>query len=310
MKKLLLALVLAGSSASVHADSTSAILNGIQFTLSTFISDRMTVVTTGVGDTQEKAISAALHSAVEKVVGVLIISERVVNQDALVRNIAAQYSSGVVDTYKILHCSGQPVTCEIEAKVSPIKFMRKLETDSHSVQLNGSDYYQKHLAINRAMKQRQNVLQYYLNEMHRSGLDVRLRSVNVVPSINDNATLDIRYHVRWNSDFRSELLRVLHRIENDVAHGEGKYYYIQYGPSGIVSNRVYVPAHSTQMYDMIKRHVQRPVRVYFRELKTCAEVPVSSIFRIEGRGETVNQRITVSPDRLKEIESITIQVGC
>lgn len=311
MKKLILALVLAGSSSSVYANNTSLILNGIHFALSTFMSDRMTVVATGVGPTQEQAVSAALHSAVQKVVGVLIISERVANQDTLVRNIVAQYSSGVVDTYKILHCSGQPVTCEIEAKVSPIKFMRKLETDSHSVQISGSVYYEKHLAIKRAMKQREQILQYYLNEMHRSGLDVRLRSVNVVPSINDSATLDIQYHVRWNSDFRSELLSVLHRIEGDVARGEeGEYYYIQYGATGFADNRVYVPTHSHQMYDMIKRHVQRPVRVYFRELQTCAEVPVSSIFRIEGRGETVNQRITVPPDRLKQLKSITIRVGC
>lgn len=310
MKKLLVALAIAGSSLSAHADNTSAILNGIHFALSSFMSDRMTVSATGVGVTQEQAINAALHSAVQKVVGVLIISDRVVNQDTLVRNIVAQYSSGVVDTYEILNCSGRPVVCDIEAKVSPIKFMRKLEGDSDSIQFSGSVYYEKHLMIQNSMKQRRNILEYYLKEMHRSGLDVRLRSVNVVPSINDNATLDIQYHVRWNSDFRSELLRVLHRMENDVAREEGKYYYIQYGATGIADNRVYVPAHSPQMYDMIKYFVQRPMRVYFRELDTCAVVPVNGIFKIDGRGETVNQRITVAPDKLKEVKSITIRVGC
>jgi len=310
MKKLLVALALAGSSLTVHAENTSVIINGIHFALSSFLSDRMTVVATGVGVTQEQAISAALHSAVQKVVGVLIISDRVVNQDTLVRNIVAQYSSGVVDTYEILNCSGRPVVCDIEAKVSPIKFMRKLEGDSDSIQFSGSEYYEKHLMIKNAIKQRSKILEYYMKEMHRSGLDVRLRSVSVVPSLSDNATLDIKYHVRWNSEFRSELLRVLHRMENDVAREEGKYYYIQYGATGIADNRVYVPTHSPQMYDMIKYFVQRPMRVYFRELDTCATVPVNGIFKIEGRGETVNQRITVAPDKLKEVKSITIRVGC
>lgn len=310
MKKLLVALAIAGSSLSAHADNASVIISGIQFAMSSFMSDQMTVTATGVGVTQEQAISAALHSAVQKVVGVLIISDRVVNQDTLVRNIVAQYSSGVVDTYEILNCSGRPVVCDIEAKVSPIKFMRKLEGDSDSVQFNGSDYYQKHLMIKNAMNQRQRVLQYYLSEMHRSGLDIKLRSVNVVPSIGDSATLDIKYHVRWNSDFRNELLSVLHRMESDVKREEGNYYYIQYGVTGVADNRVYVPTHSRQMYDMVKHYVQRPVRVYFRELETCAELPVSGIFKIRGRGETVNQSITVAPDKLKEVKSITIRVGC
>ena len=310
MKKLLVALAIVSSSLSAHADNASVIISGIQFAMSSFMSDRMTVTATGVGVTQEQAISAALHSAVQKVVGVLIISDRVVNQDTLVRNIVAQYSSGVVDTYEILNCSGRPVVCDIEAKVSPIKFMRKLEGDSDSIQFNGSVYYQKHLMIKNAMIQRERVLQYYLAEMHRSGLDIKLRSVNVVPSIGDSATLDIKYHVRWNSDFRNELLGVLHRMEGDVKREEGNYYYIQYGVTGVADNRVYVPTHSRQMYDMVKHYVQRPVRVYFRELETCAELPVSGIFKIRGRGETVNQSITVAPDKLKEVKSITIRVGC
>jgi len=313
MKQIVLAVMLILSATVSRADILqypSLVISGVHFIMTSLVPDQMTVKTSGVGKTQELAVKAALTAAVQKSVGVLIVSEQTVRNDDLVRNIVAQYSSGVVDEFEILQCVGQPVYCEIEAKVSPIKFMRKLEGDSQSVQFDGSAYYEKHLAIKNAMKQREKILGYYLSEMHRSGLDVKFRSLGIVPSIEDRATLEIKYNISWNRDFRRELLHVLHRMERDVGRRNGNYYYIQYGTTGLSDNRVYVPAHNNQVYNMIRYHVQRPVQVYMKELETCAEVPVNGIFNIGRRGEYVNQSVTIPPDRLKQLKSITIRVGC
>ncbi len=126
-------------------DYVSLIFQGIYFSMSESVPEEITVTAKGIGETQAIAIETALNSAVQKAVGVLVISDQTVQNDRVIRNLVASYSSGVVNSYKIDTCQKDKVIhCTITAKVSPMKFMRKLQGDSQTIQVNGNDLLAKH----------------------------------------------------------------------------------------------------------------------------------------------------------------------
>ena len=133
MKKLIVGCLLSASVSTASAfssiDYISLVFKGIHFVVSESVPEEIVITTKGVGKTQPIAIENALNMAVQKAVGVLILSEQSVSNDKVVRNLVAQYSSGVVNSYEVKKCDGTPITCEVVAKVSPWKFMRKLQGD-------------------------------------------------------------------------------------------------------------------------------------------------------------------------------------
>ena len=86
----------------------SLIFKGINFSIDETIPKEFTISVIGVGKTQSEAVEDALNIAVQKSVGVLVISEQTVKNDRLIKDIAAQYSSGVVNSYEIKKCYGSP----------------------------------------------------------------------------------------------------------------------------------------------------------------------------------------------------------
>lgn len=315
MKKMIVGCLLVASTTSVQSftslDYVSLIFQGIYFSASESVPEEITVNAKGIGDTQPIAIQAAINLAVEKAVGVLVISDQTVKNDKVVRNLVAQYSSGVVNSYEVKKCEGKPVSCEIVAKVSPWKFMRKLEGDSQTIQVNGNDLLMKHQTAKNALIQRYKMTQYYMSQIRQSGLDVMVRSVNVEPSVSNMVVLTIDYEVKWNKEFKREIIRFLEKMEKDTVRNDANHQvYIQWGPTGLFENRVRVNTYNEHFRQMMLHYIHEPIFVRIDELNICMNVKHDNVFTVDWYGVQRQITLQVEPHKLKNVNKLSMGISC
>ncbi len=287
------------------------IFKGIQFSMSESVPEEITVTSKGVGKNQNEAVESALNSAVQKAVGVLVLSDQTVRNDQVIRNLVASYSSGVVNSYKIDNCQkDKSVSCTVTAKVSPLKFMRKLQGDSQTIQVNGSDLLMKHQTAKTALIQREKVTQYYFSQIRQSGLDVIIREVKVVPSDSQMVRLMVDYEVKWNPEYKKEILRFLQRLEKDSANDGGHQVYIQWAPTGFFNNRVHINTNNVTMQRTMLKYMHEPTYVRINELGLCEDIGHNEVFTIDWYGVRRQRILEVSPDKLRGIQSLSASIGC
>jgi hypothetical protein len=292
-------------------DYISLVFQGVYFTASESVPKEITVTTKGVGDTQPIAIENALNMAVQQAVGVLLLSEQSVKNDAVVRNLVSQYSSGVVNSYEVKNCDGKPVSCVVTAKVSPWKFMRKLEGDSQTIQVNGNDLLAKHETAKNTLIQRYKMTFYYMSQIRQSGLDVHVRSVSVEPSFNDKVRLNVEYEVKWNKEFKKEIIRFLEKLERDTVKNDANHQvYIQWAPTGFFENRVRVNTFNEEFRQMMLHFMYEPIYVRIDELNICEDVRHENVFTVDWYGVRRQTQIEIEPQKLKNVNKLSMGISC
>ena len=315
MRKMIVGCLLMASTTSAQPfssfDYVSLLFQGIHFTASESVPEEITITTEGVGETQPIAIENALNMAVQKAVGVLLLSEQKVSNDKVVRNLVAQYSSGVVNSYEVKKCDGKPISCVVVAKVSPWKFMRKLESDSQTIRMNGNDLLMKHQTAKNTLIQRYAMTYYYMSQIRQSGLDVTIRSLNVEPSVSDEVVLTIDYEVKWNREFKKEIIRYLEKLEKDTVKNDSNHQvYIQWGPTGLFENRVRVNTFNEDFRQMMIHFIHEPIYVRIDELNKCINVNHDNVFTVDWHGVRRQIALKVEPYRLKNLNTLSMGVSC
>jgi hypothetical protein len=316
MRKVLIGCLFWASSVSAQSftplDFISLIFQGIYFSASESVPSEITVTAQGKGRTQQEAVESALNLSIQKAIGVLIISDQTVNNDKVVRNLVAAYSSGVVNSYNIDTCIKDKIfSCTVTAKVSPWKFMRKLEGDSQTIKVNGNDLHAQAMTAKAVLVQRQKLTNYYMSQIRQSGLDVIIREVKVVPSVGNLVDVTIDYEVKWNKEFKKEVIRFLEKLEKDtVRDNSNQQVYIQWGPTGFFENRVRINTYDSNFRAMMIHYIHQPVLVRFNELNTCADTGVENVFTVDWYGVKRQKTFRVEPEKLKGLQSLSMTTGC
>ena len=315
MRKVILGCLLMASNSFVQAADASFALSlafkGINFMLRETVPEEITVTSTGIGDNQQSAIRNSLNISVQKAVGVLVISEQSVSNDKVIRNLSAEYSSGVVNSYEVKKCSGKPVSCEVTAKVSPWKFMRKLQGESQTIQVNGDDLFMQHQTAKAAMLQRYKIANYYMSQIRQSGLDVIINSVNVEPNTGDLVKLSVEYEVKWNREFKKEIIRFLERLEKDTVNNDNNnQVYIQWNSTGFFENRVRINTYDQEFRRMMEYYIYKPTMISFNELGICEDAETKDVFTVDWYGVKRKKTFLVDPEELKNVRSLSVSLGC
>ena len=279
MKRLFLASLLVTSlSANSLEISTYSVASfmyqGIKFVYTNSVPKEMIVTSSGTGKTREEAINNALLSGIQESIGVLVVSDLTVENDRIVRNLVAQYSSGVVNKYEVKSCVGiNPTTCTVTAKVSPWNFQRKLMGDSNTIKVNGNDLQAQHMSARHVLIQRQKLTKYYLSQIQQSGLEVKIKEVKVLPSLYENASVFIDYEVRWVPEFKKSIISFLEKLEKDTdgQNTTNNQVYIQWASSGFFENRVRINTHDDGFRRMMENYLQQPISIKINELGTCEQ---------------------------------------
>lgn len=287
----------------------TVVFSSIQLVFSELTPKELTITSKGHGNSQEEAVQAALFDSVQRGIGVLMITEQTAQNDKLIRNIAASYSSGVVNTYKVDTCEKDKFfTCTVTAKISPWNLMRKLQGDSQTIQVRGNDLFMQHQTAKAVLIQREKITRYYLSQIRESGLDVRITEVKVLPSISDKAKLSVTYEVRWNREFKDELIKFLKKLERDTQGPENEQVYIQWDSS---SGRVWINTHNAQTRNMMRQYLYMPTFVKIKELDVCHNIREDDVFTIDWTTK-VKREITldVPAQKLQGLQSLSASIGC
>lgn len=289
-------------------DFVSLVFNGIRFSFSEIIPKEIIVSATGNGKTQEEAIQNALVIAVQKGIGVLVVSDTSTKDEKVIRDLAATYSSGIVNSYEIKSCEGN--SCSIVAKVSPWKFQRKLESEASVVKVNGQDLAAQHLTAKHALLQRHKLITYYFSQIRQSGLEVKIREVKILPSTNEMASLRISYDIRWNPEFKKNMIAFLERLEKE-SNESNRQIVIQWGSTGLFENRVFINANDSLTWNVINNYLFLPIDIRFEELGLCERHELKyDVFKIDWYQMNFQKQIEIHPSKLQGIRHITAGIGC
>jgi len=292
-------------------DYVSLVFSGVRFFFSESTPKEIIVTATGEGKNQNEAVNNALLNAVQKGIGVLIVSDQTVNSGKVTRDLAAMYSSGVVNSYEVKECKNN--ICTVTANISPWQFRRKLEGDTNVIKVNGKDLHAQYLTTQHAMLQRYKLTEYYMSQIRQSGLEVKVREVKIVPTTATTAELFVDYEVKWNSEFKKSFISFLERLEKDTngRNEERLRVYIQWGPTGFFENRVFINAYEPNFREMLVRGLQAPISIGLQEFGVCETFDVKDhVLAIDWYGFRKQRTIAIQPDKLKNMDKISLSVGC
>jgi hypothetical protein len=107
------------------------------------------------------------------------------------------------------------------------------------------------------------------------------------------------------------MIRFLQKLEKDTAGSNAGQVYIQWAPTGLFENRVYINTHNENYRAMMMQYMTQPVMIKFNELNMCEDVAIDhDVFAIDWYGVKRKKTITVHPDKLKNLQTISLSIGC
>jgi hypothetical protein len=310
MRKILLCLVFFGQAAYASSITTTFAIHGITFLFNELSSNEIVVTASGTGKTQEEAVNNALVSSVQKGIGVFIVSDLTVQDERVVRDIAAMYSSGVVTSYKINECvKGDFYICEVNSSVSPAHFQKQALSNSSTIKIDGKDFYASYLTGRNVLIQRKKITEYYFDNIRKTGLSAQIHSVKVLPSSNELAKLEVKYSVRWDRKYKQNFISFLERLERDTnASFENHDIVLQWSASTFIKGRVFVRTNDENTRRLIHKQLYDSVFVSIPELNYCEEIKLeSSILTFE---KTQREIFEIQSEKLKGLNQITISTSC
>lgn len=299
-----------------RANTTSILIHqGIKFLFSASIPEEITIKAEGSGKTREEAIQSALNEAVQKGIGVLVMSELTVENQKILNDRLIIYSSGFVKGYETEQCTEKSIiSCKISAKVAPWKFKKSIEgTGGRALTINGETLLAQHDTLKHVVEQRKKITEYYFSRIRTEGFIGTIDSVEVVPGTGGKINLNIRYQIHWDKRFKEELIEFLTLLEEDTGGGFANYnehtdIVIQWAPMGWLKSRVYIKPYDESYRKMMETYIHAPLAVTIQPFGECEYFNPDSIFYMgSGNGNT---SISTQREKLEKIKKIEVEIGC
>ena len=326
---VLSAFLLVGSGCAVinhpTVTATSYVVQGVRFYFSTFVPSEIVVVSTGTGETREKAIDNALIAAIQEALGVLVVSEVTIRDDQVLKNIAILYSDGVVNSYKVGECKGDSrQSCEITAKVSATRLQKKFSSSGAVAEVDGKDMYGQYITSKNVIYQRKRLAEYYLSHIRKTGLDLKIDSIKVLPTTANSVPIEINYTVSWNLEFKKNAITFFKNLQKETGgkfqsfrdSKESDYQFtLTYGDSFSFTRNehLYINTYDKAFYDMMRSYVHSNIKVRVNPFGKCDSFEpqyLSGIFAMYQNEEKRKIVVTENPEFLKQINTVSLSFGC
>ena len=306
--------------------ATSYVVQGVKFYFSNYVPSEIVVITTGTGDTKEKAIENALISAVQEAIGVLVVSEVTVQDEKILRNIAIMYSEGVVNKYKIKECKGDlRQTCEVIATVSPSRLQNKFAGSGAVIEVDGQNLYGQYLTSKNAILQRKKLAEYYLSNIRTHGLEIQITSIKVIPTADTKVPIEINYLVTWNREYKENAIAFFKKLEKETNGRFERYsdrdknkhtYMLTYGDgiSFIRNDRLHINTYDESFYKMMSFYTDSKIQISINPFNICDSYDpqyLSGIFAMHKELDSMRKKtVYANPEQLKDLKQISLTLGC
>lgn len=306
--------------------ATSYVVQGVKFYFSNYVPSEIVVITTGTGDTREKAIDNALISAVQEAIGVLVVSDVTVQDEKVLKNIAIMYSEGVVNSYKVKECKGNlRQTCEIIATVSPSRLQNKFAGSGAVIEVDGENLYGQYVTSKNAILQRKKLAEYYLSNIRTHGLEIEITSIKVIPTSNEKVPIEINYLVTWNRQYKDNAVAFFKKLEKETNgrferysdRDKNKYtFMLTYGDSFSFTRNdtLHINTYDESFYKMMRFYTTSKIQVSINPFNVCDSYDpqyLSGIFSMHKELDSMRKKtVYANPEQLKDLKQISLTLGC
>jgi hypothetical protein len=310
--------------------ATSIAIKGVEFAFSLAVPSEIPVESTGMGSTREIAIQNALISAVQEVMGVLVVSEVSVQNNKLLNDLAIAYSNGVVNKYSIKGCVvGERVSCTIHANVSTKNIKLSLAKNSSATEIDGRQIYSQYITNKNAITQRKKLLEYYFSRIEKFGLDLKIRSIETIPTDGSKVPIKITYSISWNDEFKTSFYNLLVRLQkesgaenypsppglrggNADAFDKHQDLRVSFGKTIFSTNDIYIKLKDYNLVKRLNQYIYPEMTINYMPFNACEKISLpGSVFTISEKGGiTKSQTIYVSPNLARNTRTISIKFGC
>lgn len=171
---------------------------------------------TGVGRTFDEAKNNGFSVAIEKAVGSVMLVDKEMRNDKLVRDDILSHSAGYVDDYKVISQSnsrGQVVlVMDIDVKHSRIA-ERMLNRGGSDTKLDGNRLGAQYQSYMNERGTGDKLLNTLLTDFPHRAMDVKQGRIDFMLDNNRNAVLVVPYEITWDKRYLTaidEALSVLH----------------------------------------------------------------------------------------------------
>lgn len=166
------------------------------------------VEVTAEGADLEQARQSALRMAVERAVGTIVVSETETQDLRIRRNEIITYASGYVDNHELVQSQTVRGRTQVQMKVwvSQNKLANRLLNESRTAgQIEGGRISEQIRSLQHARESGDRVLLAVLRDYPRRAFDVDLLPTRVYVDSQRQAWLNVRFNVKWNSNYIESL---------------------------------------------------------------------------------------------------------
>ena len=175
----------------------------------------------GTGKNFEDAKTNGFRTAIEIIVGSIVISDAEVKSNQLIRDEIAKHSAGYIDDYKIISNAttdfGVSLVMDINVKSSKIH-ERVLGKFKDQEPLNGSKMTAQFQTYNKERESGDNVLASVLNDLSTKGFTLTKGDVKFLTDKDRNAIIMADYSIFWNYNYLVALNEILKKLEDSKSN--------------------------------------------------------------------------------------------
>lgn len=301
--------------------ATSLAFNGVKFYINSITPSEIEITVSATSTSKEGAIDNALVTSVQKALGVLIVSESTVSNDAIIKDIAISYTNGVVKSYKVNSCvSDLRTTCEITAIVSPSLIQTKLLQNGASIQVDGDQLYGQHHVIKNNIIQRKKLTEYYLNQYRHTAIELSILSISTPPSTSERIPIEIKYKVHFNDSKKNEIISFLKKLQSDTnalslpTTLDTHQVKVIYGVSQYLNsnNQILINTYDEEFERKLIVAISKPISISFAPFNYCESINTSwmGILVDIKENEQRSKVIFINPSDLKKLNQIELKNNC
>lgn len=227
----------------------------------------------GHGFTEAEAKQAALDSAITQVVGQVIVSDREVQGDRLVKDFIGGYSAGYVEDFNILETrrDHDRITVKMSVSVASSKIAQRMLSRGYQVTLVNGPQLQAQLESQLAQRERgDQLLSNVLSSYPYNAFVIKADRTELVIGARRQVTINVPYEISWSRFWLDALDETLGLIAVDSKTCSS--FWIRQDNKLRISPR---PGLSTQMTDTpcgqeadLRVKNNRTVSYYFHDKKT------------------------------------------
>lgn len=172
----------------------------------------------GTGKNFEEARLDGFKLAVEKAVGSIVVTEKLANNNILIRDQIVLHSSGYVDDFKIIERSGSNISyrviMDVKVKSSQIANII-LGTTNKAGRVDSNRVYGQYDSINQERKEAESLINNLLDSFPRKSFKIDIKPMRVKLDDNRDMLIEIDSTISWNEAWLNNLIETFNRVKDN-----------------------------------------------------------------------------------------------